>query len=138
MRNPVLGLGPAAYRVYAGQEPLPYRDALWYYPQISSHNNYVDIVAQFGLLGMGLFVWLAVTLHRHAVAVARTRADGFGSGYARGMVAVWVSTLVIMFLADWALPFVYNIGYEGFQASILVWLFMGGLVVLRPAPEAAA
>lgn len=36
-----------------------------------------------------------------------------------------------MLLADWILPFVYNIGFPGFQASVLVWLFMGGLVALE-------
>ena len=32
--------------------------------------------------------------------------------------------------ADWALPFVYNSGFPGFQASVLLWLFLGGLVAL--------
>ncbi len=46
------------------------------------------------------------------------------------MVAALAASLVIMLLADWILPFVYNIGFEGFQASILVWLFWGGLVAI--------
>jgi hypothetical protein len=29
---------------------------------------------------------------------------------------------------DWVLPFVYNIGLTGFRASILPWIFMGGLI----------
>jgi hypothetical protein len=36
-----------------------------------------------------------------------------------------------MLFADWILPFVYNIQFVGFQASVLVWLFMGGLVALQ-------
>ena len=42
--------------------------------------------------------------------------------------------LIIMALADWILPFVYNIGFPGFQASVLVWLFLGGLVFLESLP----
>ena len=41
-----------------------------------------------------------------------------------------------MLLADWILPFVYNIGFPGFQASVLVWLFLGGLVALENMPDA--
>jgi hypothetical protein len=46
------------------------------------------------------------------------------------MLAVGAGALAIMFIADWILPFVYNIGFAGFQASVLIWLFLGGLVVL--------
>jgi hypothetical protein len=31
------------------------------------------------------------------------------------------------------LPFVYNIGIAGFRASMLAWLFLGGLVALEQA-----
>jgi len=33
-------------------------------------------------------------------------------------------------LGDWILPFLYNIGLMGFRASILFWLFTGGLIAL--------
>jgi hypothetical protein len=29
------------------------------------------------------------------------------------------------------LPFVYNIGFTGFRASVLAWLFLGGLISLE-------
>jgi len=31
---------------------------------------------------------------------------------------------------------VYNIGFLGFQASVLVWLFLGGLVALEQIADA--
>jgi hypothetical protein len=34
-------------------------------------------------------------------------------------------------LADWVLPFFYNIGLTGFRTSMLAWLFLGGLVSLE-------
>ena len=37
-------------------------------------------------------------------------------------------TLVAGYLVDWVLPFVYNIGFTGFRASILAWIFCGALV----------
>ena len=53
------------------------------------------------------------------------------------MLAAGAARLVIMLFADWILPFVYNIGFPGFQASVLVWLFLGGLVALENMPPAS-
>jgi hypothetical protein len=44
-------------------------------------------------------------------------------------------------LGDWVLPFTYNVGLNGFRASMLAWLFLGGLVSLEqmaPAPSNSA
>ena len=41
-------------------------------------------------------------------------------------------TLVAMMLADWFLPFVYNVGFAGFRTSVVAWMFLGGLVALDP------
>ncbi len=48
-----------------------------------------------------------------------------------GMLATLAGIVVIMLLLDWFLPFVYNVGFPGFQASVLVWLFLGGLVAIE-------
>ncbi len=130
LRNPITGLGPAAYRSYARLKPLAYQNALWLDPLVNSHNNYVDLFSQLGVLGLGLFIWFAVSMIRLALRLRRRYRHGFESGYVNGMLACWCGALVIMLLADWILPFVYNIGFPGFQASILVWLFLGGLVAL--------
>ena len=131
LRNPITGLGPASYRNYARMEPLRYRNALWVNPAVNSHNNYVDFFAHTGLLGLALFLWFAWELLRLGWRLSAQHTEGFTGGYVNGMTAAWVSSLVIMLLADWILPFVYNIGFPGFQASILMWLFLGGLVAVR-------
>ncbi len=41
-----------------------------------------------------------------------------------------MGTMVAAVLGDWVLPFVYNVGFNGFRASVLGWLFLGGLVAL--------
>ena len=115
MHNPITGLGPAAYRAYA----------------ISSHNNYVDIFSHAGLLGLGIFCWFAVEVVMLGLRLRSHFSQGFAAGYVNAMLAAWAGALVIMVLADWILPFVYNIGFVGFQASVLVWLFLGGLVSLE-------
>ncbi len=131
LRNPITGLGPAAYRPYTALEPLRYLGANWLAPQINSHNNYVDIFSHAGLLGLALFLWFMAEVARLAWQLRRRFESGFAAGYANGMLAVWVACMVSMLLADVFLPFVYNVGFPGFQASVLVWLFMGGLVALE-------
>jgi hypothetical protein len=37
-------------------------------------------------------------------------------------------TLVAATMADWLVPFVYNVGMQGFRSSVLGWIFLGGLV----------
>lgn len=134
LRNPLTGLGPAAYRPYAGMEPLAYGRAFWIAPQINSHNNYVDLFSHVGLLGLTLFAWFAVEVIRSAVRLRRRFRTGFAAGYVNAMLGAWVGALILMLFADWILPFVYNIGFPGFQASVLVWLFLGGLVALEQLP----
>lgn len=131
MRNPVTGLGPAAYRPYANQEPLRYLGAYWTSPMINSHNNYVDLFAHGGVLGLALFAWFAIAFAATGLRLRSRYTRGFAAGYTNGMLALGAGSLVIMLFADWILPFVYNIGFPGFQASVLVWLFMGGLVAIE-------
>jgi O-antigen ligase len=128
MRNPITGLGPASYRPYANASPLIYRQTLWINPTINSHNNYVDVFAHTGLLGLGFFLWFMGELGWLAWKLCQKHQQSFLGGYVNGMFAAWVSSMVLMLLLDWILPFVYNVGFPGFQASILIWLFWGGLI----------
>ena len=131
MRNPITGLGPASYRPYANMRPLSYAHITWMDPKVSSHNNYVDLFAHTGLVGFGLFLWFVAEVTRMGLRLRSRFTKGFAAGYVNGMLAAGAGALVVMMLADWILPFVYNIGFPGFQASVLVWLFLGGLVVLE-------
>ncbi len=65
---------------------------------------------------------------------------GFATGYVNGVLAAWTGALALMLFADW-IPLalhVYNIGFGGFQASVLVWLLLGGLVARESGGLAAA
>jgi hypothetical protein len=82
------------------------------------------------MVGLALFFWFAGAYGLLGLRVYKRYSQGFAGGYAAGMLAAGAASLVIMVLADWMLPFVYNIGFHGFQASVLVWLFWGGLVAI--------
>jgi hypothetical protein len=134
--NPLLGVGPANYYYYTPLYPI-----LGYYIQFNSHNQYVDIVAQTGLVGLLFFVWWALATAKVGWSLRDKFTDGFARGYVSSGLAGLAGMLLAGALGDWFLPFVYNIGITGFRASVLGWLFLGGLVALeqiarQPAADA--
>ncbi len=125
--SPILGLGPSNYRFYT-----PLYSILGWHVQFSSHNNYVDIVAQTGLLGLICFLWFLWAVGRLGWRLrAKTPVGSFQRAYVIGCLGGLAGTIVAGMLGDWVLPFVYNIGIEGLRASTLAWLFLGGLVALE-------
>ena len=124
--NPLLGLGPANYYWYARLFPI-----LGYSVQFSSHNNFVDIVAQTGLLGLFCFFWFVVAVARVAWGLLNKLPEGFARAYAIGALGGLAGTLVAGMLGDWIIPFVYNVGLDGMRASLLGWMFLGGVVALE-------
>jgi O-antigen ligase len=139
--HPILGLGPAAYRHYGFTRWLSMGvgRALYLQPRISSHNNFIDVYAQMGLVGLGLFLWFLVEVGllgwRLAARFGENAEAGFDVGYVHGALGGLAGTLVAMMLADWFLPFVYNIGFPGFRTSALAWMFLGGLVALEQVAQ---
>ena len=124
--NPILGLGPSNYYHHTRLYPI-----LGWYVNFNSHSQYVDILAQTGMLGLATFVWLMATISKLGWTLRETVGNGFARGYVYGCLAGLAGTLAAGMLGDWFLPFVYNIGLAGFRASILGWLFLGGLVALQ-------
>ncbi|RMH02241.1 MAG: hypothetical protein D6706_00520 [Chloroflexi bacterium] len=125
--NPILGLGPANYYFYT-----PLYSILGWYVQFNSHNNYVDIVAQTGLIGLICFLWFVVVTARLGWKLQRqVPSGGFMQAYVYGCLGGLAGMVVAGMLGDWVLPFVYNVGIEGLRASSLGWMFLGGLVAVE-------
>ncbi len=137
--SPLLGLGPANY-MYYWRDPTFASFSLehtnwwaWYYWGYAppSHNMFIDIFAQTGLVGMFFFLWAIVALLRLTHRAGRDLPPGFAHAYARGVQAGFLALLIASFaFADWLLPFVYNITIKGFQHSVYSWLLLGSLVPL--------
>jgi hypothetical protein len=136
-RSPLFGLGPANYEYY-WQDPtfVPLSriasgwDAwnTWGYSP-PSHNMFVDIYAQNGLLGLVFFTWGMVAGLRITYRLALKKIPGFMQAYAYGVFAGVLSLLVSSFMfADWLLPYVYNITISGFAHSIYSWLLLGSVI----------
>jgi len=124
-KSPILGLGPANYYWYTPLFPI-----LGWRVQFNSHSQYIDLLAQTGIVGLFCFLWFAWEMGRLGLQLLGQVPAGFGRAYVYGVLGGLVGTLVAAALGDWVLPFVYNVGLTGMRASLPGWLFMGGLVAL--------
>jgi hypothetical protein len=124
--SPLLGLGPANYYWYTPLFPI-----LGWTVQFNSHNNFVDIIAQIGLLGLGCFLWFSVEVTRVGLWLRKRVQPGFEQAYVYGALGGVAGMMAAAMLGDWVLPFVYNVGLDGFRISVLGWVFLGGLVALE-------
>ncbi len=124
--SPLLGLGFANYYWYAPLFPIR-----GYAVSFNSHNNYLDIIAQTGLVGLGCFLWFLWELGKLGWQLRERVPAGFAKAYVYGALGGLAGTIVVAMLGDWVLPFFYNVGLAGFRSSMLSWLFLGGLVSLE-------
>jgi hypothetical protein len=124
--SPIIGLGFANYYWYAKVFTIR-----GYYIKFNSHSQFVDIIAQTGILGLACFMWILFEIGRLAYKLMNQLPEGFAKAYSYGIFASVFGSLMAAFLVDWLLPFAYNIGLDGVRASILPWVFFGGLISLE-------
>lgn len=124
--SPFLGLGPANYYWQSAYTPI----MGWWVPY-NSHNNYVDILAQTGMLGMACFLWFHAEIARVALGLRNALPDGFARAFVLSAIGATAGTLAAAMLGDWVIPFVYNVGMDGTRSSLVGWMFFGGLVVIE-------
>lgn len=124
VNHPLFGMGPAGYAIY--NMTYHRQDAR------STHNNYFDILAQTGVIGMTVFLWLMASLAhvgRRSLHRCKGRGD-FVEAFAAATLSGLVGVLVGMMLGDWVLPFAYNETIAGFDNAVLTWVLLGGMVAL--------
>jgi len=120
----LFGTGPAGYAIYY----------VTYFPNeaMASHNNFLDILSETGLLGFGLLLWFFVEVLRlgmRLVAHLRGRRD-FSEALAVSTLAGSLGALIMMGFGDWVIPFAYTQTIAGFDHAVYTWIFMGAMVAL--------
>lgn len=128
----LFGTGPSGYAAYY----------MTYYPNsgMATHNNYLDVLAQTGLVGFFVWIWLFGAVMWQAVRVCirlRGRRDFF-EAMANMAAAGTLACMVIMGFGDWMLPFAYTQTIAGFDYAVFNWIFMGTIMAIdRLVPEKA-
>ncbi len=128
----LLGTGPAGYApyymsIYAGSSY-----------SMSTHSNYLDFIAQTGIIGSAIALWFFATLLVLGWRGRRNWRNGFRGGYAQAAFAGLIGLFVAMALGDWFIPFVYNQTIAGFRYTVQSWVFLGymaSLAGMRPDTE---
>jgi O-antigen ligase len=114
----VLGTGPAGYANYY---MTYFRDRA-----LSTHNNYLDIILQYGLAGTFAFLWLCFTLIRELWRSMKLQKPGtFEHAFCTGAFAAACGMMPGMWLGDWVIPFAYNQTIAGFDYTGYNWVFIG-------------
>lgn len=128
MRRPVWGIGPGNFYPYYSHH---YAKEYGTINVSSPHSNYVQIMVEYGLLGVACFVWFIIAclkMLKDSLALAKTswqRTFFLGmNGYFAGMAAA-------AFLADYLVSSSSNSGLASFSTTIYTWLLLGVACGLR-------
>jgi len=119
----VLGTGPAGYAYY--YMTYNHDDAR------STHNNFFDIAAQFGVIGLLVWFWIVIAAVREGSYLIQRAPPGFLRTLAVIATGGWISATASMFFGDWVLPFYYNVTIRGFGFTVMSWVFLGTLISIR-------
>jgi hypothetical protein len=120
----LFGTGPGGYAAYL----------MSYYPSrgMATHSNYIDLIAQLGIVGIFFYVWFFVKLALMGYNLCRRlrgRYD-FAEGLANVAFAGTVGCIVAMAFGDWLIPFPYTQSIGSFDYINYSWLLMGSTLVL--------
>jgi len=106
---------------------------------MATHSNYVDILAETGIVGFGLYLWLFGVLLVEGYRLCR-RLEGrgdFAEAMANVAFAGTLACLVVMGFGDWLIPFAYTQTINSFGYEVYSWLFMGMTLLLSRLLPAA-
>ena len=121
----LFGTGPAGYASYY----------MSYFPTeaMATHSNYIDIIAQTGIVGTIFILWFFGTQAWNNYKLCRRldRRGDFAESMTVAVLGGTVGCIVAMALGDWLLPFAYTQSITGFDAAMFNWFFMGTVWALK-------
>lgn len=123
-RYPIAGVGPG--------NNYPYM--LRYSTLGTSHNQYVNLLMELGLIGFSCFAVFAVRATQSGWRLWRRARDPFHRRLALAWLGLFAAMLVGGFFGDFMLPSIRNGGIELFGLYYVQWIVLG-LIVAATALE---
>jgi len=115
---PILGIGPGTFGS-ALSEGASFYEKIWFTTSSLTYTSdveYVTVLAQYGLVGLGLYLALLFRVLESTVAVARKSQDRFLAALALGAVGA----CIVLMIGSWAGPFL-----ESRNVAFYFWLLPG-------------
>jgi O-antigen ligase len=94
---------------------------------MSTHSNYVDTIAQTGVVGIASLLALLVGLGIMGRRARRRLVDVQDRAALGAVLGALPAIFVAMLFGDWLIPFVYNQTIAGFDHSVYSWLMLAML-----------
>ena len=115
---PITGLGWEGFRLaYPRYKPPEGR-----YLVCHAHNNFIDMAVDSGLLGLGIFIWLLVTIYKVGFHIFKELEDGYFKGIAWGFLGSFTAFLIAGLSQ-------YNFGDS---EVVMLFYFLLGMVMVIP------
>ncbi|MFB0527077.1 MAG: O-antigen ligase family protein, partial [bacterium] len=115
---PITGVGWEGFRVvYPEYKPAEGRQLACH-----AHNNFVDVAVDSGLLGLGIFIWLLVTVYKVGFHIFKELEDGYFKGIAWGFLGSFTAFLIAGLTQ-------YNFGDS---EVVMLFYFLLGMVMVIP------
>jgi O-antigen ligase len=119
----LFGTGPAGYALYY----------VTFVPghAMSTHSNYVDTLAQTGVVGLAGLIMLLAALWVLSQRTLRRTTDLHDRATCAAVCGGVPAVALSLWLGDWLIPFIYNQTIAGFDHSVYSWLMFamaGGLL----------
>jgi len=115
---PITGVGWEGFRkVYPRYRPSEEKKSI-----CNAHNNFVDVTVDSGLLGLGVFLWLLMTIYKVGFRIFKKLDDGYFKGIAWGFLGSFTAFLIAGLSQ-------YNFGDS---EVVMLFYFLLGMVTLIP------
>jgi len=120
---PITGVGWEGFRkVYPRYKPAEALES-----GCNAHNNFLDVAVDSGLLGLGIFIWLLLTIYKVGFQIFKRLDNGYFKGIAWGFLGSFTAFLIAGLSQ-------YNFGDS---EVVMLFYFLLGMVMVIPRIEEA-
>ena len=91
--NPILGKGYGAFAMLYEEDVALVGSYTAQY-QLGAHSEYLQVMAELGIIGLGIWIWLNLAFLRYGFRALKTLEDGFYRAIVIGLIAAEISLMV--------------------------------------------